>query len=252
MSKAVAKVDATASAVQPISDAEAFRAMISAAARDKDVDIDKMERLFQMMERMEARTAETAFNTAMAAAQAELVPVARKLNNLQTKSKYADLAAISEAALPVIHKHGFGLSFSECPATLPNCMGVACEATHSGGHSKRYQYNVPLDGTGLKGNANMTATHAYGSTFTYGRRYATCGVFNIATKNDTDGNSEAAKPDAPKITEEQAGTLIEMVESIDGNTAEFCKHFKIEKVSDLPAASYKAALAAVKSRAGAL
>jgi hypothetical protein len=234
-----------------MTEAEALISMIERAAKDPAVDIDKMQRLFDMHERITNRAAETAFNTAMAAAQAELVPVARKLNNTQTHSKYADLAAISEAALPIVHKHGFGLSFSECPATQESCMGIICEVTHAGGHSKRYQYNVPLDGAGLKGNANKTATHAYGSTFTYGRRYATCGVFNIATKNDTDGNAEPAKPDAPKITEEQAGTLIEMVESVDGTTAEFCKHFKIEKVSDLPSSLYKAAMAAVKSRAGA-
>ena len=251
MSKVIAKVDeAPAGDVAPVSDTAAILSMIERAARDPNVDIDKMERLYQMRERMEARTAETAFNAAMAAAQNELVPVARKLNNQQTHSKYADLAAISEAALPVVHRHGFGLIFSECPATQEGCMGIICEVTHAGGHSKRFQYNIPLDGAGLKGNANKTPTHAYGSTFTYGRRYATCGVFNIATKNDTDGNTPAPKADVPKITEEQAGILIEMVESLDGTTDQFTKHFKLDKVSDLPASSYKAALAAVKSRAG--
>ena len=57
------------------SEAGALISMIERAARDPAVDIAKMERLFDMQERAEKRRAETAFNAAMAAAQAELEPV---------------------------------------------------------------------------------------------------------------------------------------------------------------------------------
>ena len=69
MSEAVAKIEPDAPvAVQP--ETSALISMIERAARDPSVDIDKMERLLQMHERVEAKQRESAFNTAMAAVQA--------------------------------------------------------------------------------------------------------------------------------------------------------------------------------------
>lgn len=226
----------------PQSESAALISMIERAARDPEVNIDKMERLFEMHEKMLDRQAVAAFAAAMAAAQAEMPTVAKNKTNDQTRSKYADLYAIADIALPVIHKHGFGLSFSECKATDPNCMGIACTASHRDGHSREYQFNVPLDGTGLKGNANKTATHAYGSTFTYGRRYATCGVFNIVVE-DRDGNNPG-----DLITEEQAEMLSERLEEANADKVAFCQFFKISKFGDLPAAKLSTALKMIEQR----
>jgi len=230
MSEAVAKIEPDAPvAVQP--ETSALISMIERAARDPSVDIDKMERLFQMHERVENKARESAFNTAMAAAQAELKPVARKLNNTQTNSKYADLAAISEAADPIIHKHGFGIISSEFQSALPQHIGVRLKVTHAAGHSEGYDFNIPTDGTGLKGTPNKTATHAYASTITYGRRCAKCAVFDIATMNDTDGNSAAAG----KANVEPA-TLDEIFKLIDDTKSErpwFLEHYSVETFDDL-------------------
>jgi len=46
--------------------------VIAKAARDPNVDIDKMERLLQMQERVQSRDAEVAFNQALNAAQSEM------------------------------------------------------------------------------------------------------------------------------------------------------------------------------------
>lgn len=207
----------------------ALISMIERAARDPNVDIDKMERLFQMHERIDRQRRETAYNSAMASAQAELVPVARKLNNSQTKSKYADLAALSEAAMPVIYRHGFGISHSEFKSDRAGHLGVRAEVTHASGFSKLYDFHIPMDGTGLKGNANMTATHAYGSTFSYGRRYSTCGVFNIATKDD-DGNAAGAKPSAESATVEQ---ITQLIKDSGSSLTWFLETYSVETLEDL-------------------
>jgi hypothetical protein len=229
----------------PTQTADPILSLIERAAKDPQVDIAKMERLFEMHQKMQARQAEMAFNAAMAAAQAELIPVARKLWNPQTRSMYADLAAITEEAMPVIHKHGFGTICSEFKSQEPNCVGIACKALHSGGHSERYEFNIPLDGAGIKGNANKTATHAYASTVTYGRRYAQCSVFNIVTKKDTDGNSpKVSEP----ISEEQAIELIDLIEANGRDREGFCKYFKIERVQDLPVSDLKRAEEALTAK----
>lgn len=228
MSEAVAKIEPDAPvAVQP--ESSALISMIERAARDPSVDIDKMERLFLMHERVEAKAREAAFNTAMAAAQAELKPVARKLRNSQTNSNYADLAAISDAADPVIHSHGFGVIASEFQSALPQHIGVRLRVAHSAGHSDSFDFNIPLDGTGIKGVVNKTATHAYASTITYGRRYAKCAVFDIATKNDTDGNAPPAQPKEPATLDE----INKLIEDSGSETTWFLEHYSVETMEDL-------------------
>lgn len=218
----------------------ALVSLIERAARDPAIDIEKMERLFHMHERAERRRAETAFNAAMAQAQAALVPVTRNAANSHTNSRYADLSAIHEAAMPLINAHGFGLSFGEFKSDEPGCMGIACEVTHAGGHSKSYRFNVPLDGAGLKGNTNKTATQTYGSTFTYGRRYATLGVFNIAVKNDLDGNR--AQP-AGLVGPAQAEELARLISEAGVSIANVLAAHNIESLSDMPAREYQGAKA---------
>lgn len=249
MSKAVAKsVEATE--VAPIAQQEsaALISMIERASRDPSVDMDKFERLIAVTERIEARRAEAAFNAAMSEVQAKLKPVARKLQNSQTNSKYADLAAISEAADPIIHEGGFGFITSEFQSSLPNHLGVRAKVTHAAGHSETHDFNVPVDGTGLKGNPNKTATHAYASTLTYGRRYAKCCVFDIATKNDMDGNS--AKADDGFITPEQAEELSKLITETNSDIHKFLAMGGIESLSDLPARQFVAAKALLLKKKG--
>lgn len=230
----------------PVSETAAILSMIERAARDPAVDIDKLERLFQMRERVTTREAEVAFNAAMATAQAELKPVVRNTKNDQTGKKYADLDALARAVDPIIHKHGFGLSYGEFQPIKPNHVGIVVDVMHACGHSRQYKYEVPADGVGIKGNTNKTPTWAYGSSLSYGRRYAKLCVFDVATFDD-DGQAAGA---GPTLTDAQTETLTELVESVDGSTDEFCTYFKIKRVSDLPAAKYADALKAVKKRGG--
>lgn len=256
MSKAVAKRATTAApAATPqqagdiatvSGETAALLSMIEHAARDPTVDIDKMERLFAMKERIEQRAAEAAFNASMAAAQEKMPAVTRNKENKHTKSSYADLYAIADAALPIAHAHGFGLSFSECPPTANGCMGIACEVTHASGHSKRYVYNIPLDKAGSQGTVNKTDVQAYGSTFTYGRRYATCGVFNIAIV-DKDGNAAPAEP-RPMLSEEQQMVVRDILLSLDRDEGKFCAHFGFANLASIPAADFEKAKAAASAQ----
>lgn len=236
--KAEVAIVEQAQAPVSINESASLLGLIERAAKDPSVDIDKMERLFQMHERVTARAAEAAFNTAMAKVQAELKPVARNLRNKQTSSNYADLAAISDAADPVIHKHGFGIICSEFRSELEGHLGIQCEVTHSDGHSRPYRFNIPVDGAGLKGNANKTPTHAYASTITYGRRYAKCSVFDIATKDDKDGNAERQPENDTPITAEQIADLKERLRHAKLEEAKFLTYGKVEKLEDIMASQF--------------
>lgn len=177
--------------------------IIDRAARDKSVDIDKLERLLAMKERIDARNAEAAFNESMKFAQEEMPPIFRDAENQHTRSRYARLESVNNAVVPVYTKHGFSLSFGTAECPKPGFYRVTCIVSHIAGHSRPYQCDIPDDGQGAKGNANKTATHAFGSTMSYARRYLTLLIFNLTlTNEDNDANPNPqpeADGDQPKV-----------------------------------------------------
>lgn len=227
---------------------DAILALIERAARDPSVDIDKMERLFGMHERMKAKQAEEAYNASMAAAQSALVPVVKNRSNEFTNSRYADLLAIADQALPVVYQNGFAVSVSECesPTKRPGFIGAACEVAHSAGHSKRYVFDIPIDAAGSQGKVNKTPIQAYGSTLTYARRYAVCNIFNIAVK-DSDGNSQQAPASNGLISAEQLAQLEKLMAEHNVSAADFCNHYDIGRVADVPARYFAKVVEAITS-----
>jgi hypothetical protein len=174
--------------------------VIERAAANPNVDIDKMERLLQMHERVTARGAETAFNEAMNAAQAKIGPVVARAKNSQTNSKYATFAALDKVIRPIYVASGFSLSFNTAAGAPDNHIRVTCTVAHVAGHSREYQVDMPADGKGAKGGDVMTKTHAAGAAMTYGQRYLVKLIFNLAIATDHDGNDASAKPSNPRAS----------------------------------------------------
>lgn len=180
-----------------IPEATAIFQIIERAARDPNVDIDKLERLMGMQERMQAQQAELEFDSAMAAAQEEMEPVKVDAKNNQTNSKYASYHALDEAVRPIYSKHGFSLSFSTTEGAPENHIRVVCRVAHRGGHRERPYIDMPTDGKGPQGAAVMTKTHATGSGVMYGRRYLLAMIFNLAVDKDDDGNAAGGHRPGP-------------------------------------------------------
>ena len=178
----------------------AFLAMIERAARDPSIDIDKMDRLLLMRERENARVAEQAFNTALAEAQTEMQPIGVDSNNDQTRSRYASYAALDRAVRSIYTQHGFGLTFNTEDAPGESQARIICDVCHTGGHTRRYRIDMPVDGKGAKGGDAMTKTHAMGSGISYGMRYLLRMIFNLAIDQDDDGNAAGGcmTPERPR------------------------------------------------------
>lgn len=239
----------TPAPIVPVSESAAIFQIIERAARDPNVDLDKMERLMAMREREMTRIAQTAFNVAMKEAQAEMPQVVRNAKNTQTNSLYAKYETISDAIQPVITKHGFSLTFSEGTAAQPNHIRVLCDVMHEAGHTKQYYADIPFDNVGMKGNANKTNTHAYGSTKSYGKRYLKCDIFDVAVKNqDDDGNAAGGRVDEGQITTEQRDILLKLIEDTETDVVKFCEWAKVEAVADLLSRHYDKALGVLQAR----
>lgn len=238
----------TSSLPIPRSEASAVLHMIERAARDPAVDIDKLQQLMAMRERIEARQAEADFDKALTAAQAGMGRVRTDSNNPQTKSRYASYGALDAAMRPVYTANGFALSFNtENPA--PEVVRVICRVSHQNGHSRTYQIDMPADGKGAKGGDVMTKTHATGSAVSYGMRYLLKMIFNIAVSDRDDDGNAAAQTGGGVITEAQAKEIKAKCDQVaDGFDESFCNYFGIETIADLPAKDYQRALSALKKK----
>jgi hypothetical protein len=136
--------------------------VIERAAQNPSVDIDKMERLLSMHERIVSRDAEAAFNDALAACQSEARRVAPDAFNPQTKSKYATYPALDAMLRPIYSAHGFAISYDTDASPIPDFIMVLAHVS-KGGHTRTYKINMPADGKGAKGGDVMTKTHAVGA-----------------------------------------------------------------------------------------
>jgi hypothetical protein len=212
-----------ASAEVVAADAGSLMAVISRAAADPNTDVDKLERLMGLYERITDRSAEQSYHDAMNAAQEEMRPIAADANNPQTKSKYASYAALDRALRPIYTRHGFSISFDTADGAPVDHVRVVAEVAHRDGFKKRPHLDMPADGKGAKGGDVMTKTHAIGAAVTYGKRYLLGMVFNIAVGDDDDGNSNGGRGQSRACQDHLAA--INMAEGLDGLRDWRAQHF---------------------------
>lgn len=172
--------------------ADPLLSLIERASKDPTVDIDKMERLIAMHDRVKASGAQAEYDMAMSKAQSEMKTIKTNKSNSHTSSKYASYEAMDKAIRPIYAKHGFAMSFNT--GDTPNAaeVRVLCTVSHRNGHRQEYRLDVPADGKGPKGDNVMTKTHATGSAISYGKRYLAGMVWNLSVGDDDDGNSAAS------------------------------------------------------------
>ena len=206
-------------------------------------DLDKLEKLLAIQEKWEANEARKAFNSSMVETQKEMPVVPKNLFNAHTKSKYAGLDAIIIKSKQIYTKNGFSISFYEGNTIITNHIRVCADVVHREGHKETYFYDVPLDGKGIQGNANMTAIHAKSSSISYGQRYLMCLIWNIPTGDDNDGNNgQGVAGGAEYISDDQAIKINNLVTDSGANLPKLLKFLNAENVSKILASQYKSAI----------
>ena len=228
--------------------------VISRAAADPNVDVAKMQSLLDMHERLSLRESEQAFNSAMADAQGEMRTIGYDSSNPSTHSKYASYAKIDSVLRPIYSRHGFALSFDTGPNTPENAVEVICRVSHREGYVRAYRILMPADGKGARGNDVMTRTHATGAALSYGARYLLRLIFNVAVgAEDDDGNSASTMPrgstQTGAIDEGQVETLKALIAAVSADPVKLCVYFQVERIEDLPAASFAKAIDMLNAKA---
>lgn len=220
--------------------------MIGDLAKNPDIPVERLQALLDMKERLDDRAKEdraaearVSYFRAMAACQASLKVVVKNKSNDQTRSKYADLSALAKQADPVIHEHGFMVSFHPAGQAENGDQFIRWTVAHRDGHVESDVAQIALDDKGPNGSKNKTSLHGFGSTMSYGRRYLKLMLFDIATGDDDDGQ----KAGSQTITEEQFNALRDLMEKAGADEAKFLKAFGIKQLTEMPAARFDAAKA---------
>lgn len=232
----------------PPSETMAIVQMIERAATDPRVDIEKMERLLQMRDRVSAQAAKAAYASALSMMQPEL-PVITKRGTIHDKngrpqSHYALWEDINEAIKPALAKHGFALSFRV--GREEGQIVVTGVLSHRDGHSEETSMHLPVDTSGAK-----NAVQAVGSSTSYGKRYTAGALLNLTARGEDDDGRAAGGTQAEKrmINEEELRQLRELVDAVDADEAKFCRYLKVPSLDAMPVSRLPDAMAALRAKA---
>lgn len=163
--------------VQQASEESTLLSIISHAASNPAVDIDKMERLMEMYERVQKRQAAAAFAADLAEMQDEL-PIVAERGNAAGRYTYALWEDINAAIKPVLKKYGFALTFR---TDFSDGISVTGVLIHKSGHREETTIKLPADPSG-----NKNAVQAVASSVSYGKRYTAGALLNLTSHGEDD------------------------------------------------------------------
>jgi hypothetical protein len=206
-----------------------FLATIERLASRPDVDPDKIKQFMDMQERVLDRNAKQAFNASMMRAQSKIDLVVATSDNLQTKSKYANLKTILMQVKPIYTKAGFSLMFYEGETTKENHKRICVDIMHEQGHTESRHGEFAIQTTGIAGKAMMTEIHGEGSAIQYGRRYLTCMIFNVPVGADDDGNLAGGEV----INQKQLSTITDMINNLNADEVKFCEVMGVDSLDKI-------------------
>lgn len=240
---AEAKELATVADNAPVAIGEGILNVIARAASDPSVDIDKLERLLQMQERVLARDAKAAYFAALAEMQPKL-PVIDEHGGIKDRqgniqSTYALWEDVNEAIRPILAEHGFALAF-KVRRTEGEVITTGI-LSHKGGHSEETELSLPSDTSGSK-----NAVQAIGSSTSYGKRYTSFALLNITSKGEDDDG--AAGGAAPGLDDVRTNVLNGLADAVGADKAKFCGYMekrakrKVSSLRDIPASLYDEAV----------
>ena len=229
------------------SDALSILSLIEKVALDPHADVEKLECMMAMYERLKAKEAELAFNAAKARILKKLAgikivknrPVLSDIDNGKQRGaveafKYAPLEEIDKHLRPLLAEEQMDLSYSDEPCDGGGIL-VRGRLKHlPSGHYEDSFMPAPLDTTGGKSNVQ-----AVGSTNSFLRRYVACNIFNIVVVGDDDDGTGGP------IDEAQTKTIVDLIKKAKVGP-KFLKYMRARSVEE--AGSLEAAVATIAAR----
>jgi hypothetical protein len=223
-------------------------ALIERVALDPRADVEKLECMMAMYERLKAKEAELAYNAAKGRILKKLAGIkivknrsvlcevekGKPQKGTYEAFKYAPLEEIDKHLRPLLAEEHMDLSYSDEPREGAGIL-IRGRLKHlPGGHYEDSFMPAPPDTTGGKSDVQ-----AVGSTNSFLRRYIACNIFNIVVVGDDDDGTGGT------IDEAQTKTILDLLKKAKGGP-KFLKYMKAQSIED--AGSLEAAVATIAAR----
>jgi ERF superfamily len=240
--------DAGLLTVPPGDNASAVLALINRIALDACADVEKLDRVMALYERLKAKEAELQYNAAKGRILKKLAgikivknrPALYEIENGKPQNgtceafKYAPLEEIDKHLRPLLAEEQMDLSYSDEPLESGGIL-IRGRLKHlPSGHYEDSFMPAPLDTTGGK-----SQVQAVGSTNSFLRRYVTCNIFNIVVVGDDDDGNGGT------IGEAQMQTILDLINKAKVGP-KFLKYMKAQSIEE--AGSLEAAVATIAVR----
>ena len=177
---------------EALSPADPMVSMIERLVLNPDADLDKLERMLAMKERMEAQTARISFARALAEARSQIPPIIKDAAVDYTPKgggrvyyQHETLAGIAKVIDPILSAHGLSYRFRTDQGQ--GGVRVTCIVQHSDGHAEDTTLAGAPDQSG-----NKNGFQAVGSAVTYLQRYTLKAALGLSAEVDDD--AQAATP----------------------------------------------------------
>jgi hypothetical protein len=222
--------------------------LIKKLALDPCADVEKLERVIGMHERLQAKEAELAFNAAKSRILKKLARIkivknrsahyeienGKPRNGTFEAFKYAPLEEIDKHLRPLLAEEEMDLSYSDEPQAGGG-IPIRGRLKHlPSGFFEDSFMSAPPDTSGGK-----STVQAVGSTNSYLRRYIACNIFNIVVVGDDDDGSGGT------LDEKQTDTITNLIKKAKVGP-KFLKYMRARSVEE--AGSLKAAVATIAAR----
>ncbi|WP_292021817.1 ERF family protein [Maritimibacter sp. UBA3975] len=226
--------------------ADQMVAMIERVVTDPSADLDKLERMLAMKERMDAQSAKVAFAQAISAARAEIPPIMKDATvdfsnkeGKRTHYQHETLAGIARVIDPILSQHG--LSYRFRTSQDGGAVEVTCIIAHADGHSEETSLRGAPDQSGNKNNFQ-----AVGSAVTYFQRYTLKAALGLSAAADDDAQGAGPRPEDRRgpatVSPDQFVKLRDKCEEADVDPAMICERAKVPSLEQFPAADFDAVM----------
>lgn len=225
---------------------EQVMALYQQALAQGAAGVGALEKLIDLQERIQRRSAELEFSRALAEFQTACPAIEKSSSaKIATKSggsyqfTYADLEEIISTVRPHLAAHGFSFTFdSEANGQLLKCVVTL---RHAHGHSMTSSCAVPT--TSASGASDQ---QKIGAAMTYAKRQCLISVLGLSLTDPEEAGNAPGK--VARVSDDQAATLASLIEEAGVQPSRFCERFKIEAVADLPASLYAEAVRLLEAK----
>jgi hypothetical protein len=170
-------------------------------AIDRNANVDVIERMMAVRDKLKAEVAREAFDRALNNFQAECPPISKSRgvsdNSGKEAYRYAPIEDVEAVIRPIEQKFGFSHKFPKMVLGT-GVVTAFCEIRHEGGHSESAEVTYRI-GTRTK---MMSDTQVDAATETFAKRRALCNGYGLVlVGEDKDGQGARPKPHGPSALE---------------------------------------------------